>query len=277
MLQGAYFGSRIFQHISPKVTAKLGTFMWFTPVSKKPHPQRETLIRISRKRRLPLKTASIILHTWGEENSGKHIVLVHGWGGRWDQFSEFILHFVNLGHRITSFDFPAHGESKGLSTNAHEWFDVLEGVQKTFDGEELIYLCHSFGFAPLTHAILARGLKARALVAVNSPNNFNFLLKQFMDKVRFGRHLAPFLVKEIQTVVRGVEDITTVPLEVLKKTTEVLYVVDEKDREVPLQEQLKASEVFGDNFISLSGHGHNRILKAREFFEKVEEFLTHKI
>lgn len=274
MLRGAFFGSQIFQHLSPKFTAKLGTFMWFTPVRKKPHSDRNSLAKISRERILPLNGASIILRTWGEENGGKHIVLVHGWGGRWDQFSEFIRHFVNHGNKITSFDFPAHGESKGLSTNAHEWFDVLEGVQKSFDGEELIYLCHSFGFAPLSHAILERGLKARALIAVNSPNRFDFLLNQFLHKVRLGRHLTPYLVKEILKVVNGVENIATVPLETLRGTTEVLYVVDETDREVPFKEQQRASEVFGDNFVSIWGHGHNRILKAEVFFEKVEVFVA---
>lgn len=274
MLRGAFFGSQILQHISPTFTAKLGSFMWFTPLRKMPHPMRDGLTRISQVRRLSFRNGPIILRTWGEENEGKHIILLHGWGGRWDQFSEFIHHFTKKGYKITGFDFPAHGESKGLSTHPYEWFEVMEGVQRSFEGKELIYLCHSFSFGPLSHAVLERGLSARAIVAVNSPNRFDFLLTQFMGKVRLKCHLAPYLKKEILKVVEGAESIVNVPLKNLKSTTEILYVVDLSDREVPIKEHQEACMVYEDKFISLSGHGHNRILKAEEFFEKVENFVN---
>lgn len=267
-LKSAYIASHFFQNISPEVTGRLACFLWFTPLRKTEHRNRESLVTSSRSEKITASGQSITLRHWGDNNKGPRYVLIHGWGGRWDQFSELISFLVEKDMKVTSLDFPAHGESTGMSTHIFEWLKILSEVQKTFD-EDPIYICHSFGLVPVSYGILDSSLRAQSIMAVNSPTRFAFLMDQFMKKVNLNPKIIPHLERNISRVIRSGEEVATVPLEKLASRLPVLFVVDKNDREVPFKEQLKAQEIFQENFVTFEGHGHNRILRAPEFLEIV--------
>lgn len=275
-LRSAYLGTKVFESISPEITGKLGTFLWFTPLKKRPHKELLKLRSLSETQKISFKDSYITIRNFNKEKPGTRLVLIHGWGGRWDQFAELINHLIQQGHPVTCFDFPAHGESGGLSTNLHEWFEILNKTESLFTDEPL-YVCHSFGSVAVTHGILEMNLRAKGLVLVNSPNQFDFLIQQFTKKIRLHRKAVPHLIKNVLKTVEGADAMTTIPLRKLHAKLPVLYVADETDREVPYTLHTEAREIFGENFVTFKNFGHNRILSAPEFHQALENFYAKEI
>src|ERR1700692_3426303 len=89
-LRGAYIGARICAHISPRIAARLGAFIWFTPPRRPAHSDFSKLVSSSHERTIRTTRNSIIFRSWSTDHTGPHLVLIHGWGGRWDQFSGMI-------------------------------------------------------------------------------------------------------------------------------------------------------------------------------------------
>ncbi|WP_408096487.1 alpha/beta hydrolase [Peredibacter sp. HCB2-198] len=275
-LRSAYLGTKVFESISPEITGKLGTFLWFTPLKKGPHKDLSKLKSLSEIQKISFKDSYITIRNFNKSGTGTRLVLIHGWGGRWDQYSELITYLIQQGHPVTCFDFPAHGESKGLSTNLREWYEVLMKVEALFNDRPL-YVCHSFGAIAVTHAILEMNLRAEGIVLVNSPNQFDFLVNQFTKKIRLNNKAVPHLIKNVLATVQGADAMITIPLRKLHAKLPVLYVADETDREVPFALHTEAKEIFGENFVTFKNFGHNRILSAKEFHQALENFYAKKI
>lgn len=275
-LQTAYIGTKVLGDISPLITGKLGTFLWFTPLIKRPHKNLSDLLTQSEVQKISFKDSYITIRNFNRSGTKSRLVMVHGWGGRWDQFSELINFLIKNGHPVTCFDFPAHGESPGLSTNLHEWFEILKKTESLYN-DDPIYVCHSFGSVAVTHGILEMNLRAKALVMVNSPNQFDFLIQQFSKKINLNKKAVPYLVKNVLNTVDGADKMTTIPLRRLSVKLPVMYVADENDREVPFTLHTEAKEIFGENFVTFKNFGHNRILSAKEFHQALENFYAKEI
>lgn len=64
--------------------------------------------------------------SWGQ--AGPKILFVHGWAGRGSQIAGLVEPLVNRGYQVISFDFPAHGESGGKTTQIFELADTLSQI-----------------------------------------------------------------------------------------------------------------------------------------------------
>jgi pimeloyl-ACP methyl ester carboxylesterase len=273
VLRGAYIGTRIFGPVSRRIAARLGAFIWFTPPRKPAHSDFSKLASSSTERTIRTTRNSITFRSWSSDKAGPHLVLIHGWGGRWDQFSGMILYLTRNEFRVSSFDFPAHGESAGLSTDLSEWFEVLDQVQEILQDQEVVYVCHSFGFIAVSHAILRLNLKAKAVVAINAPTRFNFFVDSFVRKINLRRNAVPYLVRNLEARLRHIREMTNVRLDQLSRKLRLLYIADQSDREVPFSEHAVAANCLKKNFVLTQGFGHNRILGAPLLYEILCRFL----
>lgn len=272
-LRGAYLGSRIFARISPWVAARLGAFIWFIPRRRPAHSDFSKLVSSSNERVIRTTRDSVIFRSWSTDNTGPHLILIHGWGGRWDQFSGMISYLTQNDCRVSSFDFPAHGESSGFSTDLSEWFEVLDQVEEILQDQEAVYVCHSFGFIAISHAILNRKLRAKAVVAINAPTRFTFLIESFARRTNLHRNSVPYLVKNLEARLRDIREMTDVRLDQLSRKLRLLYVVDQSDKEVPFSEHTAAAYLLQEKFVVTQGFGHNRILATPGLYEILDNFV----
>lgn len=258
---------------SASVKGRLAGIMWFRPPRKAPHEHYVSLSASALSQTLSFGDHGTVVRTWGELNSGPHVVLIHGWAGRWDQFASLIPHLVGRNYVVSAFDFPAHGEAGGMSTDLLQWRSVLRDVQRYLGETELVFVCHSFGFTAVAQAILAGEARAKAVIAINPATGLDFLLEAFARKLRLDEDVVPHLARSVESRVPAVRSITDFELDALVRKVPVLYFADRDDRQVPFERHASASRLLGDNFIASEGFGHNRVLHDPAFHRTLSDFL----
>jgi len=261
----AALGLRLFSQVAPAVAGRCAAFVWFTPMRKPAGPRQAELAASSE----VTMVRGLRLRSWGPAD-GPRTVFVHGWGGRWDQGEALIRAMVADGCRVSAFDFPGHGESRGLSTDVGRWIKVLKAMDF---GEASVFVCHSFGFTAVANAVL-EGVPARGVVAINPPLGLPFFVEAFRRRVKVALRVVPHLVKAIERRVPRVREITAVPLEDLSRRVALLYVADKSDREVPFEMHRQAMAVLGERFVATEGLGHNRVLGSERLVELVRRFVA---
>ncbi len=265
-LRLAGLGLRLLSDIAPPLAGRCAAFIWFTPVRKAADACHAEWAAQS--------TVHVVnglrLRSWGRPD-GPHVVFVHGWGGRWDQGYALICALVADGCRVSTLDFPGHGESPGLSTDVAAWIDALAACDF---GPAPVFVCHSFGFTAAANAVLCRGVAARGIVAINPPLGFPFFVEAFRRRARLSLTLVPHLVRAIERRVPQVRTLTAVPIEALSRHVPLLYIADRSDREVPFLMHRVAMETLGERFVTTEGLGHNRILGSEPLRDLVRVFVA---
>ncbi len=272
-LQSSYLATQLLQKFFPRYVAFLSAYIWFTPVRKRPSKHFVRLSEASTTTLLQTRKYPILLRTWGKQSTQQHFVLVHGWAGRWDQFSVLIDYLVEAGHRVSVVDFPAHGESPGMSTDLREWFEVLNLAQNSKSFSEPIYVCHSFGLAAVSHAVLQMGLKAKAIVAINSPTRLQYILDQFVRMTRLDARVVPHLLEKVSKRTQGAEQTVTIDIKKLSEKVPLLFIADQDDKHVDFSEHGPLQKILGERFIRTEGLGHNRILESAILQKCISEFV----
>lgn len=255
-----------------RVRARLAAWLWFRPLRKPAASTYVTLCDASAV--LPIDSAvGGPLRIWGTGASGLHVHLVHGWGGRWDQFDALIRACIAAGHTVVAQDFAGHGEAGGSNTDLTLWIAGLCRQLEAAPAMRRVYICHSLGLAPMAYLVAKSALSPAAVIAINPPTRFDFMLESFLRKVRLPVSLAPLLEKRVCARVPEARSIADVDIAALAGRLPLLYIADQRDREVPLVEHTAAQHLLGDRFITTRGFGHNRILASALLSEKVSRFL----
>lgn len=256
--------------ISPPLAGRAAFHLFCTPF-RYAEPPRETAVLLEAERfSIPFQDAHLAAYAWGQ---GPTVLLVHGWSGRGSQLGAFVAPLMAAGHRVVTFDLPAHGRTPGRRTNA---LVATEAVLRA--GEELGPLhgviAHSFG-ALCTTLALRDGLEAGrvayvapAASAIQAVRGFSrqfglswpaeWGLRGEMER-RFGPGIWP------RFSARACAPRLNVP---------ALMVHDLDDDEVPYREgQLLAHSWPGARLVTTAGLGHRRILRdARVIGEVLELF-----
>jgi len=272
-LLAAYGFTKLTQNKIPHLAAVASSYMWFTPLKKRPHRQLKEMCQSSKTQVFQVQNKNFILRSWGDQNLGEQIVLVHGWGGRWDQYTEMIQDLVEKGCRVFVFDLPAHGESPGLSTDIFEWAEALQEAGKVLE-TDAHYICHSFGFLAVAQAYLNHHLKVKSLIAINSPSRFYFLAEQFMGKTKLNRKVEPYLLQQMKKRVGpNFEQRINVPIRQLNQRLPFYFFADTDDKEVPFSEHSEIASVLRHNFIMTQGLGHNGVLRNKSVHDQISSLL----
>ena len=261
---------KIFQNILPKLAGYLSSILWFSPLGKGASAIAVKLAETSER----ILIEGITVHSWGSQTSKPTIILVHGWGGRWDQFGNMIPFLVQNGYRVITFDLPAHGETKGFSTSIPEWLPFFRKLSQNLDSRP-IYICHSFGLMAISYAYRHDHLPAAAIIAINLPSNFHFLIEQFANKLKLNQRTIKFLMQYIKKRVGArVEEDVTVPFRKLKDQIPLFMIADQNDREVPYSHHAETLEVLKDRFVTTQNLGHSRILQDPENLKNILRILA---
>lgn len=260
--------SRLATSFSPELAGCMASKVWFTPLSYKgvkvsELPQKPEYFYVK-----GLKISSYM----SEDSVPGTVVLVHGWGGTSSQFHELKKALFLEKRKVITFDFPAHGNAKGTSTDLYEMKLILEEILNRVEGP-VDLICHSFGL--LVAGQVLKKMKIRSLVSISSPHSFDFLIESFLKKTKLPQEIKPSLIGHIQARVKNKidvqKDIDLRPEYFPEKT---LMIHDENDREIPISEFQKLHQLNPTSLTNVTkGLGHNRILANSHVINSVISFL----
>lgn len=273
-----YYLVKLTVKISPSCAGYFASKIWYTPLRRKdayrgfksPYPKTF--------RNLP-SFPKIQVRTY-ESNRITHgtVVFVHGWAGSSNQFDILAEKLVEGGYKVVLFDFPGHGQSRGMSTDLWEMKEIFREVIAPIEGPVSI-VCHSFGLLVAAKLLSESEIEFNKVVTIASPHRFDFIVDQFLKKTKIQNDLREKLVDSVQLRVKNKIDVRQeidVSKNVLSKSR-WLFIHDETDREVSLDEfnKLLSLNSKADTLLT-SGFGHNKILQSNEVISKTIEFLRNE-
>ena len=96
-------------------------------------PEREAMMRESAKKEIiaiPSINKEIMVYEYGY--SKRKVLLVHGWSGRGTQLYDIADNILENRMMVVSFDAPAHGLSKGDTTNLPEYVAAINYINEIY-------------------------------------------------------------------------------------------------------------------------------------------------
>ncbi len=262
----------ILEKASPKLAGKFGNYLFFRPY---PSPLRKEEIAILEKAerfQLKIDTRNIAAYFWGNKNSNKIAVFMHGWAGHTAQPNILIEKLVDNGYKVYGFDAPGHGASDGRRTHGFEFAELLAQLQSKIGNVDLL-VSHSFGSIACSLA-LSQGFKTEKYVSISAPVINSDVLVQFAKMINATR----ITTKVIENLV--LEEFAfpfhTVSIEYFAPKMPIiptLLIHDKNDKKVPWFNSERMHELLPHaEFISTNGLGHNRIMNDSVVTQKILEF-----
>jgi pimeloyl-ACP methyl ester carboxylesterase len=206
------------------------------------------------------------------------IILVHGWTSEASHMMGLVTPLMDEGFSVVSFDFPAHGLSRGNTTNIVECAKVLQCVASLFADIHGV-VAHSFG-GPVT-ALALKGIASnepsfdvRKIALIACPNESAYVTRIFGDTIG--------LKPQAQTGFEAAfEALCECPLEHFTGSNyfsridrPMLVLHGDSDSEIPHAHGLKYGELKQCEFVSLEKIGHRDILYAPEVGERIGHFMV---
>ena len=264
------------EQMLPGVAHKLSYKMFFSPV-RFDRPEREKSIRTkATKFSLVISGKETAFYSWGDE-ANPLIVLVHGWMGRATQFHSLIEALVSNSYRVIAFDGPAHGESKGRSTDLRDFSAALQNINETY-GPIKMAVGHSFGGVAVLYAI-EKGLDLENAILISSPSIGDDIIKQFVSQMNGTSATGEAFKRSIKRKF-GFEFNELSASHIIKRINlnSLLLVHDYKDNDVPISHAELLKELFpAAKTIFTTGLGHTRILRDQATVEKIVKYIGEEV
>ncbi|HXS17800.1 MAG TPA: alpha/beta fold hydrolase, partial [Polyangiaceae bacterium] len=205
------------------------------------------------------------------QGHGPVVVFVHGWQGHMGQFMTMQDAFVQAGYCAVSFDMPAHGETKGVTSNLIEFSEVLAQACQLV-GPVHAVVGHSLGGTALSLALKA-GLSIEAAVMVAPLMSFDFALDEFAKYFALGQTARERLARSTEARVgfrRAELDLSRIE----RPHDHLLLLHDRKDKLTFAHDTARLAELWSVPFFETDGLGHGRILKSSEVIERIIRFIN---
>jgi pimeloyl-ACP methyl ester carboxylesterase len=214
---------------------------------------------------------------------GPVVYLVHGWGGRGDQFATFVEPLVEAGYRAVLFDAPSHGGSDPgafgpRSTTGVEFAKALDAVFARFGPADAV-IAHSMGAIATMLALNYGWLGADRLVFVAPMCGFATVMDDFQALLGFGPRTRRRAEARVWRQV-GLHPDSFELRHLWRQMPEplpALVVQDTRDPQVSFDEVAEVAGVLGAEVVVTTGLGHNRVLHDTDTVGRVLEFLGSRV
>lgn len=214
------------------------------------------------------------IHGWSR-GVGPAILLVHGWGGSASQFNALGTELVDAGYRVVALDMPGHGRSTGSVTSFMHFAGTIEQAHRLVGPFEGI-VAHSLGAAGVQVA-LSRHLRIPRAVFLAPFAHIDTFVERFAEACRLDHATTEGMIKDGERWL-GVSFEEIAPLRLARElTTPLLILHSDNDRMTGIEESRQLAAAWtGAQHISLTGLGHNRLLREPDVHERVVRFLQDK-
>ncbi len=265
------------QTLSPALATRVATRLFATPLPPKWVQRRHAWAAQWKVESWPFEDASLSLYSRPAAPHGPVALLLHGWGGHAGQMRELAAAVSARGLRPVLVEMPAHGRSRGLSSNLPQFARAIDYVvarlrQQGYEVQTVI--AHSLAANALAHAA-ARGLGVPRLVLLAPPASPYEYTRLFAHVFGLDERTRAALQQRVESregiLMRHFEPAATGP----RVDAATLVVHDREDRINPFADGLAFSQsIAGARLLETQGLGHVRLLKAPLVLDAVVSHVT---
>ncbi len=262
----------ILEYLSPFLTSRLATYLFFTPIRFKSPISENTLYKSAEKSYLKYKKKKVQIYQWG--NSKQAVLLVHGWAGRATQIAQLAKPLIASGYKIYAFDAPAHGRSEGKQTNLMEFTELIQKLTAMHPEIKAI-IGHSMGGTASINA-LVQGVKTDKCVIIGTPAYTEWILTAFCEQIQVSTKVEILMKAYIERKFnRTFKDLNNSSM-VKDITSEGLIIHCEDDIDAPVEDASIIHKNWKNSTLVLTkGLGHRRILKNKAIAQSIIDFLKN--
>jgi pimeloyl-ACP methyl ester carboxylesterase len=263
---------KILQFFSTALATNFALKIFRTPPKFK-IPEREAMMRESAKKEIitiPSINKEIMVYEYGY--SKRKVLLVHGWSGRGTQLYDIADNILENRMMVVSFDAPAHGLSKGDTTNLPEYVAAINYINEIYGPFE-VAIGHSFGGVTLLAALKDNNF-IKKLVVIGIDCSINNVIDNFVKKLQLKQKVAARIKKHLATLFnRDIESVS--PCETAKYTTiPTLVLHDTQDFDVDVSNAYKIRQNLSNGeLLVTNGLGHRRILRNKKVINRIIDFI----
>tara|TARA_B110000438_G_scaffold296592_1_gene341526 strand:+ start:53 stop:907 length:855 start_codon:yes stop_codon:yes gene_type:complete len=260
----------VFEFLSPSLTARLASLLFFTPIRFKAPKQELEFSRLAKTKTIKFKNNRVQVYEWG--TADKAILLLHGWAGRATQVAHLVEPLMEAGYKVYSFDAPAHGNSNGRHTHVMEFSDLIFRIKELHPEIESI-IGHSMGGAACVYAI-TKGFVTEKCVIIGSPSSTKWILKSFCETINVSSRIEKLMRDRL--VAKFQKQFDDLSISNLVKTidTDSLILHCEDDVDAPVESAHQIHEHWKNSKLVLTKKlGHRRILKNKDVSQTIIDFL----
>lgn len=211
-----------------------------------------------------------MVYNYGE--SGKKVLLVHGWSGSGTQLAVLAKALLQAGFRVISFDAPAHGKAPGKMSMMPFFIEAIHYLNKEQGPFEAV-IGHSLGGMAALKAV-KDGLEIEKLVIIGTGNSITHITKEFARNMQLNEKVAQKMKNYLDGKFKQDMDHYSgaVSAEGVKTPTLVIHDEEDVDVHVSAAHEIHAKLENGEIFIT-KGLGHRRILGNGNVINKIIDFL----
>lgn len=229
-----------------------------------------SFLRNAERKTLKIEKNNIMTYHW--KNSGKKILLVHGWESNSSRWEEVVKRLHSLGYELIAFDAPAHGLSGGNELHVPLFAKCVTAVQDEYHAHFAIG--HSAGAMSLVYQAYAfpETQDFEKLVLLGSPSEMTKIINdmahilrlkhkvvQDLDqffKQKFGFYFDEFSIAKFAKILK----------------TPSLVIHDKYDRVAPVEAaHAIAGNLENSQMVITEGQGHS--LNRRSVIDRYIDFI----
>jgi len=260
----------VFEFLSPYLTARLASVLFFTPIRFKAPKRELEFSRNAKTKTIKFKNNKVQVYEWGKAK--KAILLVHGWAGRATQVAHLATPLMESGYKVYSFDAPAHGNSNGRHTHVMEFSDLIFRIKELHPEIESI-IGHSMGGAACVYAI-TKGFVTEKCVIIGAPSSTKWILKAFCETMNVSSKVGDLIKDRLEAKFQKQFDDLSISNMVKSIDTDGLIIHCEDDVDAPVESAHQIHENWKNSKLVLTNKlGHRRILKNKDVSQTIIDFL----
>lgn len=213
-----------------------------------------------------------------EARPGRTVLLVHGWTSEASFMAAFVEPLRQRGHKVVSFDFPAHGYSTGRETNMVDCARAMNAVIEHVGSIHAI-VAHSVGslialMVAEGRPPLPAGRPAGRYALIAPPNRLQRMTDRFCDYLELDTPAKRIFERHVERA--GRRPLTQLSCSELLAALDApaLVVHSRDDDQVPYADSEEiAAACPKARLVTMEGLGHGRVLYAPPVVKRVREFI----
>ena len=209
----------------------------------------------------------------------KHVLFVHGWGGRFTQFSALLDYceaqnpnFLEE-YTLIGFNALAHRGAQGKRTMMPEFGECIQQIQERYGTFHSI-IAHSLGSNAALYAQMEFGTTADHQILIAPPGLISGMVGLFCDAVGFNTKVHSRIITNLKKIHGDDFDSYSAPGLATRNTIPALVFHDRNDNDTPIaMGRPVGKNLTNGTFIETRGLGHRRILRDPEVLKQIYQFL----
>ncbi len=264
---------KILTFLSPFLASKFAAWLFLKPFRYKlPNREKEMDDLFQQECVLvPAINREIVIYKNTSANSGKKILLAHGWSGRGTQMPDIALRLLKESYEVYSFDAPAHGKAPGKMSMMPYFIDSIHFIDKKY-GPFYGAVGHSLGGMSLLKAV-KDNFSLQKLIIIGTANSVTHITREFAQNMQLNLKVAKKMKFYFDKKFGEDMDNLSGAFSALKVKIPTLVIHDEEDVDVHVSSayEIKNNLKQGEIFIT-KGLGHRKVLGNKEVINKITTF-----